>query len=151
VMNDRFAAQQGEYGGVDQAALMTRLAYDLDNIRRAVDWAAETGRIDEGLRVLVAFVPLFIVRSVQIELLGRLQAMLEAHSAPRDAHAQTMACVWIALVYQRQGEFELARVWLDKAETLIAQLDNPVLRFSILAFRMFDVQMRGDYALAQSY
>jgi predicted ATPase/transcriptional regulator with XRE-family HTH domain len=151
ILNDRFAAQPGEYGDVDQAALMNRLAYDLDNIRRAVDWAAETGRIDEGLRILVAFGPLFIVRAIQIELLARLQAMLEAHTPPRDPHAQTMACLWIALVYQRQGEFELARDWLDKAEAVIAQLDNPALQFSMLWMRMFDAQMRCDYGLAHSY
>jgi hypothetical protein len=151
VVNDRFAPHPGEDSVVDQAALVTRVAYDLENIRRAVDWAAETGRIDEGLRVLVAFGPLFIVRVVQKELLARLQAMLEAHPPPRDAHAQTMACFWIAHVYQRQSEFDLGRVWLDRAETLIAQVDNPALQFSILSLRMFDAQMRGDYGLAHSY
>src|SRR5439155_15437544 len=94
--------------------------------------------------------PLFMARAVQKELLSRLRAMLEAH-APRDAHSQAMACLWIVLVYQRQGEFDLARVWLDKAETLIAQLDRPALQFSMFLFRMFDAQMRGDYGLAHSY
>jgi predicted ATPase/class 3 adenylate cyclase len=151
ILNDRFAPHPGEESVIDQAALVTRVAYDMDNIRRAVDWAAETGRIDEGLRVLVAFGPLFIVRVVQKELLARLRAMLEAQAPPRDAHAQTMACFWIAHVYQRQSEFDPGKVWLDKAETLIAQLDNPALQFSMLSLRMFDAQMRGDYGLAHSY
>jgi hypothetical protein len=151
VLNDRFVPSLEEDNIIDQVALMTRLANDLENIRRAVDWAAETGRIDEGLRVLVAVGPLFIVRAVQKELLIRLRAMLEAHAPPDDAHAQTMACLWIAHVYLRQSEFDLGKVWLDKAEILIAQLDNPALQFSMLYFRMFDAQMRGDYGLAHAY
>src|SRR5262249_48392184 len=104
-----------------------------------------------GLRVLVALGPLFIVCARQKELLARLQAMLEAHAPPRDAHAQTMACIWIVYVYQRQGESELGRIWLDKADSMIARLENPAQHCSMLLFRMLDAQLRGDNALAHSY
>jgi len=151
VLNDRFVVQPGEDGGVDQVALLARLVYDLDNIRRAVDWAAETGRVDEGLRVLIASGALFIVRAGQKELLARLRAMLEGHTPPRDTHTQSMAYLWIVHVYQRQGELDTGRVWLENAETLIAQLDNPALQFSMLFLRMVDAELRGDSILARSY
>jgi predicted ATPase/transcriptional regulator with XRE-family HTH domain len=151
VFNDRLAPHPNADSVSDQAALLTRLAHDVENIRRAADWAAEMGRIDEGLRVLVAVGPLFIVSVVQKELVARLRAMLEAHAPLRDAHAQTMACFWIAHVYGRQSESDLGKVWLDKAETLIAQLDNPALHCSLLALRMADAQLRGDYGLAHAY
>jgi hypothetical protein len=151
VLNDRFVVQPGEDAGVDQVALLARLADDLENIRRALDWAAETGRVDAGLRVLIAAGPLFIVRAGQKELLARLQAMLEAHIQPCDTHAQSMAYLWIVHVYQRQGQIELGRVWLDKAETLITQLDTPALQFSMLCLRMVDAELRGDYGLVRSH
>jgi hypothetical protein len=100
--------------------------------------------------VLIASGELFIVRAGQKELLARLQAMLETHTPPRDTHAQSMACLWIVHVYQRQGELDTGRVWLDKAETLIAQLDNPALQFSTLFLRMIDAERRGDSVLVRS-
>jgi tetratricopeptide (TPR) repeat protein len=81
VFNDRLAAHPNQDGVVDQAAIVTRLADDLENIRR----------------------------------------------------------------------FELARVWLSKAETQIAQADNPALQFSLLLLRLFDAQMHGEYGLAHAY
>ena len=150
VLNDRFAYKPGQGGVIDQVAFFTRLAFDMENIRRAADWAAETGRIDEGLRVLTAFGALFIVRAAQKELLARLRAMLEEY-VPRDVHAHAMACLWIANMHQRQAELDLGRVWLEKAETLIARLANPALQFSLLSGWMSDAHARGDYVLARSY
>ena len=150
VLNDRLAPKPGQAPIIDQVALCTRLAFDMENIRRAVDWAAETERIDEGLRVLIALGALFIVSAGQKEMRVRLQSMLDEY-VQRDIHTHSMACLWIANLHQRQGKPDLGRVWLDKAEPLIAQLDNPALQFSLLAGWVFDAQLRGDYVLARSY
>jgi predicted ATPase/transcriptional regulator with XRE-family HTH domain len=150
VLNDRSTRKSGEGGAIDQVTVYTHLSYDLENIRRAADWAAETGRIDEGLRLLIAFGAFFIVRAGQKELLARLRAMLAEH-VPQDGHTHALACLWIAHVYQRQSELDLGRVWVDTAETLIAQLGNPALQFSLLFFRMHDAVWHGDYGRTRSY
>src|SRR5262249_52496284 len=150
-LGEQVGPQPGADGSVDRAAFITRLADDLENIRRATDWAAEMGRIDEGLRILVAAGSLFIIRARQNELLARLRAMLEAHAPPLDAHRRMRAYMGIVYVYHRQAEFDQGRVWLDRAESLLAQIENPVLEMGLLHLRMYDAQMRGDYALAHAY
>lgn len=150
-LGEQAGPQPGEGGSSDRAAFITRLADDLENIRRATDWAAETGRIDEGLCMLNACGSLFIIRARQNELLARLRLMLEVHAPPRDAQRHVWACLWIVHVYHRQAEFDQGRVWLDKAESLIAQIENPVPEMGLLHFRIYDAQMRGDYALAHAY
>jgi predicted ATPase/DNA-binding XRE family transcriptional regulator len=149
-LGEQAGPQPDEGGSTDRATFITRLADDLENICRATDWAAETGRIDEGLCMLNACGSLFIIRARQNELLARLRLMLEAQ-APRDGHRHVRACLWIVHVYHRQANFEQARVWLDKAELLSAQIENPVLEMGLLHFRIYDAQMRGDYALAHAY
>ena len=143
--------QPGADGSSDRATFITRLADDLENIRRAIDWAVETRRIDEGLRILIACGSLFIIRAQQKELLTRLLVMLETHAPPRDTHRYLRVCLWIAYLYQRQAEFDRGRVWLDKAESLLTQIKNPVLEMGLLYLRMYDAKMRGDYALAHAY
>jgi predicted ATPase/DNA-binding XRE family transcriptional regulator len=150
-LGEQVGRQPGADGSIGRATLITRLADDLENIRRAIDWAVETRRIDEGLRILIACGSLFIIRAQQNELLTRLLVMLETHAPPRDTHRHMRVCLWIAYLYQRQAEFDRGRVWLDKAESLLTQIKNPVLEMGLLYLRMYDAKMRGDYALAHAY
>jgi predicted ATPase/transcriptional regulator with XRE-family HTH domain len=150
-LGEQEGPQPAADGSIDRAAFITRLTDDLENIRRAADWAVETGRIDEGLGVLIAASSLFIIRAGQNELLVRLRAMLEEHAPPRDTHRYLRVCLWIAYLYQRQAEYDQGRVWLDKAESLLAQIENPLLEMGLLYLRMHDAQMRGDYPLAHAY
>jgi hypothetical protein len=123
----------------------------LENIRYALEWAAETGRIDAGLRILIALSTLFIMRAGEKELLARFQAMLEALAPPGDMRTHARACLWVVYLYQRKADIDQGRAWLDKAKTLIAQLDTPVLQFSLLSFWTSDAYIRGDYTLAHVY
>lgn len=152
LFSERLSPQSEEDALPDQLVLYARLSDDLQNIRRALEWAMETGRVDEGLRISIAIGQLFIVVGAQHELLARFQALLGAPAPPRDAATQARACLWIAYVLsQRQSDFDLGRVWLEKAEALSAQLDNPALQFSIRFLQTQDAQLRGKYALAHTY
>jgi non-specific serine/threonine protein kinase len=148
---DWSAPQPGEEGVIDPVIAYTRLAADLENIRYALEWAAETGRIDAGLRILIALSTLFIMRAGEKELLARFQAMLEALAPPGDMRTHARACLWVVYLYHRKADIDQGRGWLDKAKTLIAQLDTPVLQFSLLSFWTSGAYIRGDYTLAHVY
>jgi predicted ATPase len=149
-LGEQAGPQPGADDNIDGATLIARLSDDLENIRRAIDWAVETRRIDEGLRILIACGSLFIIRARQNELLARLRAMLETH-APSDTHRHMRICLWIAYLYQRQAEFDQARLWLDKTESLLTQIENPILEMGLLYLRMYDAKVRDDYPLAHAY
>ncbi len=51
----------------DQVAILAAFGPELDNIRRALDWTAETGKIDACFSMLDAYDPLFVARSVREE------------------------------------------------------------------------------------
>ncbi|MEZ4731202.1 MAG: hypothetical protein R3E79_29135, partial [Caldilineaceae bacterium] len=151
-LGERFAPQLwGEHVAVDQAALVTRLASDLDNIRAALDWATETERIDEGLCLLLTIADLFVVRAKPKELLARLRAMLNHPTPPHDVHTYVQACLVIVEHDHRLGAVDLGRTWLEKAEVMSANVDEPGLHGWILTSWYSNAMLSGDYALAHSY
>ncbi|HMK97084.1 MAG TPA: LuxR C-terminal-related transcriptional regulator [Acidimicrobiales bacterium] len=70
------------------------LQADLDNVRAALDWAAESKQIDPGSEIMGAAGELFYARCLRTEAARRCQEMLAADLAPG---RQAAALAWASL------------------------------------------------------
>ena len=150
-LGERVELQLDPESSVDQVSLLKRLERDLDNIRRALDWATETGQIGTGLRLVTAIADLFIVRAGQKEVLARLRAMIEHPAAPRNTRVEALTYLFMFHLHDRQGDFDLAKVLLERAEAVVLALDDLSLRARILVAQGGVAQSKGDYVLARMY
>jgi predicted ATPase len=135
---------------VDQANLLNRLERDLDNVRRAAEWAANTGQIEKGLHLIIAMRWVFIVRAGQNEFVARLQTLLKHSDAAQSTQAEALGHLFVATVQSARSELELSQASLAKAEAIAFTPDDPRLRAWILDLTAFNALDLGDYALTRS-
>jgi non-specific serine/threonine protein kinase len=136
---------------VKQVSLLKCLALELDNVRRALEWAAEIGRIDDGLRLAHAWFDVFIVRAGQAEVLARMQSLLAQAAALKHTRAQALALIDIGNVHERQAELEQAFAMLSRAQEIGLELDDPEILSQVYYWLVSYAHFRGDYALARSH
>jgi predicted ATPase/DNA-binding SARP family transcriptional activator len=103
--------------GQEQAAWLHMLDDEHDNLRAALDWAAEDGRIEEGLRLAAGLVRFWEIRGH----LGQGRARLEgfASAAGGSAAMRAKALTGAAVLAQRQGDIAGAR--RSYQESLVVQ------------------------------
>jgi non-specific serine/threonine protein kinase len=133
----------------EQVNLFKCLALELDNVRRALEWAAEIGRIDDGLRLAHAWFDVFIVRAGQAEVLARMQSLLAQAAALKPTRAQALVLIDISNVHERQAELEQALAMLSRAQEIGFELDDPGILSQVYYWLASYAHFRGDYALAR--
>ena len=144
------AEMQDFFKAADQVAMLAHLASDLDNIRRALDWASETGRIDAEFRLANVWTDLFMLLDAQVELLARLDRILAQPVTDKNIPARAVAFLTVAIVHGRQSEIDQMQVALDQAQAIALALGDVHLQARALDWLAFEAQARGEYALARS-
>ena len=150
-LGERVEPQLGTMATVDQVLIFKRLERDLDNVRHVLDWAMETGQTEKGLRLILVVSNLFIIRAGQKEILVRVEGFVEHFAAPRNTRIEVQAYLLMVGLHHRQGEFDLARVLLERAETSALAFDDLNLHLEILGGREGNAESQGDYVLARSF
>jgi predicted ATPase/DNA-binding XRE family transcriptional regulator len=145
-------SMQEFYGAraADQAALIKRVECDLDNARRAMDWAAETRRHEDGLRLANAWLHVFILRVGHPEILDRLERLLAQAGPPHRTRAQAWSLINVADLRLRQSEAEQAGSALEQARAIGLALGDPDILTSAESGMALQAHERGEHALARA-
>jgi predicted ATPase/DNA-binding SARP family transcriptional activator len=108
---------EGKLHGEEQATWLLVLDEEHDNLRAALEWAAEDGRIEDGLRLAAGLVRFWEIRGY----LGQGRARLEtlASAAGGSAALRAKALNAAAVLAQRQGDIAGAR--RSYQESLVVQ------------------------------
>ena len=144
----RWAADQVD-AETNQVELGAQLARDANNLFQAMDWATETGRSRDGLRMLHALKDFLVFGVGQSLELGRFRALLESPGATHDALVFAMACITLGKFCLFKREIAQADAWLERAEASIGQLDAPQARMKLLLRRADLAEACDDYARAR--
>lgn len=103
--------------GEEQAAWLHMLDDEHDNLRAALDWAAEDGRIEEGLRLAAGLVRFWEIRGHLGQGRARLEAFASAAGGSPAMRAKALTAA--AVLAQRQGDIAGAR--RSYQESLVVQ------------------------------
>lgn len=136
-----------EYGSWYQ-----RIAADIDNIRTALDWSMNGGRVELGLRMATALFHFWtysaglLSESVEIylELLARTKGTEFSLESAR-------ALAFLSLSYLRQGDHQQAITAANKALAIAEDLPDSRIKAYALAGLGQSYGIRGDYAKGQAY
>ena len=167
-------AHETTHAGEWSGPIRPERAADLDNVRAALDWCEQDGRMDLAVRLLEDYYPLLCLGSphANIERLTRIRARV-TDPADRDAldlvtaylaqylgdHTETIAVVErlrerassprIRAAAQALLAFVLAAVDPDRARRLVADVEGTgYASYRLVAVRMVVALATGDYASA---
>lgn len=93
--------------GDEQAQWLGVLDEEHDNLRAALDWAAESARVDDGLRLAAALVRFWEIRGYLRQGRARLEAFASEAGGPPALRAKALNAA--AVLAQRQGDLAGAR------------------------------------------
>jgi len=93
--------------GEEQATWLGVLDEEHDNMRAALDWAAESGRVEHGLRLAAALVRFWEIRGYLRQGRARLEAFASEAEGPAVLRAKALNAA--AVLAQRQGDVAGAR------------------------------------------
>jgi hypothetical protein len=137
-----------EPGGRDQTWWMVRIAADLDNVRRAIDWAvAHHDPVALGLAGGLGWYWWHAGRAA--EGVARLGAALA--SVPGERPDRTLALTWFARLAAEVGDLGVAAEAADAALAAASDADDPALASLADAVLTRVAQARGDGAAARSH
>lgn len=93
--------------GEEQAVWLEVFDEEHDNLRAALDWAAEDGRVEDGLRLAAALVRFWEIRGHLRQGRARLEAFASEGGGPAALRAKALTAA--AVLAQRQGDVAGAR------------------------------------------
>jgi non-specific serine/threonine protein kinase len=131
---------------------LDRLALEVDNLRAALEWAKEMGRVEEGLRLAAALEWFWVVRGYQLEGLMWLRSLLAQPVRQVDTPGRARAFLAMsALLVRYEGsaaEGEAVAQWvLSIARTLGLQREAVAASLTI----GWAMLVRNDLAAARKY
>jgi non-specific serine/threonine protein kinase len=131
--------------GPDLRDRVDRVAAEYDNVRLALEWAADQDPDLEA--VLISKLDWFwrvrgSVREARDQVLSALD---KEHPPARQARLHVIAGRWLRLA----GELEAAVAQVDEAMRLLSRLDDPLLAARIIGSRAVVRQLTGDLAGAE--
>jgi len=109
-------------GSVDEA-LFSGLDREHDNLRGALDWAADAGEVDLEVRLASALSHYWRIRGHLSEARRFFERAL-AHAEHGDPRLRAEALVRGAVFPYRQGDLDEARRWWEEALVLFRRLDD---------------------------
>lgn len=141
-------AAEPELRGPRQVAWLERLDAENDNLRAALDWAAESGELELGLRGGAALWRFWQTRSLNGEGRERLERLLggEAPNVAPDVRAEALAAAGrMAFIV---GDFESARCRLEESLPTLRQAGAVPWTAMTLGILGLIARARGDHASA---
>jgi predicted ATPase/DNA-binding SARP family transcriptional activator len=161
--------------GANQTRWLARLDLEHDNIRAALDWAEESGEVEEGLRLAGTLWGFWWLRGTMVEGRRRLERLLEREEAARGAflaarersvsgaavgealgspdagvraaRARALACSGVLAHFQ--GEYDTARAFYEESLAIQRELgDRWGVAFALTGLG-FLAQRRGDLTVAR--
>jgi tetratricopeptide (TPR) repeat protein len=128
-----------------------RMAFEIDNVRAALDWSTETGRIDDGLHLAVASFQVWAYRGYRVELLERLLALLAQPVPYPNTFMRAYGLAAVAETYFFEGSFTEAEAAAQQALALGTALGHRASQAKAYPWLACAVAKRDDYALAHVY
>ena len=137
--------ESADLQGHGQTHWLHTLAADHDNFRAALHWCREQGRIDMGLRLSVALMPLWQLRDHQLEARAWLHAFM-ANEGTVSPDTWANGLLWQGLLLMRgTGDTASAAPFFDEALVLFRRQENLVGAIEAL-------QAQGDmYRLLEAW
>ena len=114
---DLAETSEGKLHGEEQASWLHVLDAEHDNLRAALEWAAEEGRIEDGLRLAAGLVRFWEIRGYLGQGRARLETFASAASGSATMRAKALNAA--AVLAQRQGDIAGAR--RSYQESLVVQ------------------------------
>ncbi|MDQ2983378.1 MAG: PrsW family glutamic-type intramembrane protease [Actinomycetota bacterium] len=142
-------AAEPELTGADQEAWLRRVDEEEANIRAVLEWSAETGELDLGLRVAGALVRHRSARGRITEARAWLEKTL---AAGRDVPIPTLAKGYFAFGYAalEQSDYDAAKASFEQSLALAEQADDGQRRAASLAQLAWIAGAEGDHDRAQT-
>jgi non-specific serine/threonine protein kinase len=141
--------------GPDSARWLDRLEHERENVRAALSWCAEHGKIEAGLWLVGALTQFWLVRGPYREIRETLEELLAAPGAqgpgPSIRAARTKALLAAGRLAMRQGDRAVAERHFQEALELSWALGDQRSR-GIAHFSLGHVaRVRSDYAAARAH
>ena len=114
---DLAGAGEAKLHGEEQTSWLQVLDEEHDNLRAALDWAAEVGRVEDGLRLAAGLVRFWEIRGYLGQGRARLEAFASAAGGSPAMRAKALNAA--AILAQRQGDVAGAR--RSYQESLVVQ------------------------------
>lgn len=145
-----FADQGGrELAGSSPAGWQERLAQDLDNVRRALEWMLDNGEIDQGLQVNIAL-RWFWTSGGQLAEGRRWLDRLFAAGGIVSPRIESWALCVAGDLANMAGDPEVARPLVERSLAIARRLDDPWLIAEALSYLGEFAANCGDLVLAQT-
>jgi predicted ATPase/DNA-binding SARP family transcriptional activator len=110
--------------GPEQVHWFDRLEIEHDNLRAALDWAAESGDAELALRLSGALWRFWMARSYLVEGRAQLERALALPEAPRYPNERAIALARAGDLARRCGDLDTASARLEASLSLCQQIDN---------------------------
>jgi predicted ATPase len=133
------------------APVVSRLTPEIDNVRVALGWAIETGRIDDGLRLGEASSCLTAVHGLRLESIYWRRVLLDQPVQNERTPTRARALAYLAWNYLQEGMIAEAEAAAQQALALGLVLGYvPSQRHATCTLALTAAQ-RGDFAQAHAY
>jgi predicted ATPase/class 3 adenylate cyclase/Tfp pilus assembly protein PilF len=109
----------------DQAHWLNQLQRDLDNLRAALDWFADTGQAEAGLRLAAALWRFWEVHGHLTEGRARLAQLLELPQSPVSDRVRTRALYVAGVLADAQCDYAAARLLFEENLRLARAAGEP--------------------------
>ena len=133
------------------AGALRRMTPEIDNVRAALGWSVEAGRVEDGLHLMLASHHLMAFRGSRQESLEWAQTLLALPVADPGTMTRVLALSQVAQILLYRGKVAEPEAI---AQTMLTLGTGPVSRVSqALAYGAlsFAATVRGDYARAHAY
>jgi predicted ATPase/DNA-binding XRE family transcriptional regulator len=139
-------AAEPQLQGPQQTAWLDRLETEYANLRAAMRWAADTGHVQDGLRLVGALWPFWLLRGYHREARARVQEALSRPEAAQRIAARAKALIAAGGTEHMRLEPAAARPVLEEALGLSREVGDPALIAKSLQTLGAVVGTLGDYA-----
>ena len=122
--------------GSKQQLWLDRLEDEYENIRAALTWSLEEGRIEEGLRLAIALYPFFTIRDYVVEGLAWLERFLEQADERVSPVLRANGLAYAAFLAGFRQNTEAQMKYAGEAAALAeaaGEQDKPALRWALSA------------------
>ena len=146
-----FAVEAGrQLLGSDQVRWLDRLDRDHDNLHTALSWAIEQGEAEIGLRMAVGLAYFWYFRGHYSEARTLRAAVLALPAGPELDALRAEMLHGAGMLSVNQGDYDVARDFLDEGVAIARRLDDPALLIPTLATLGFVARVQCEYAISRS-